>query len=815
MSTFVLHRRVARQCHLLSGLNKEFLQIQHLHKAYGKPKAEANKREGEEVVLQSPDVVPVPESYRLHYNPSSYYTTWSMLMSTACVSKRESEEDEHYLIRPTCSFRQKRNHYSVSSSRRLSSTKTTLLELALNKGSVAKAQSKYCRDYPPTDIKVSSRAFQKCRPEYASMSLDLTQKPSPVEAKQALLLLHKVTVLKCSMTTSDLAKFFTELSHLYDSSTVVKSDTRFIMLLRYSVENLHHFTHSELLEVLKSFVWLDLPSTHSVLGLYEAELRCRASQMSFHQLLLAADLWRCLRRQVPRFLEHLYDSVKLDVEQISVPEMVQLLYIIGESRHCPSKLVHPIEQILLHNLDRLQPEEVGAVCLALFKSQTSLSESTVKYLVDKAYSLAEEVSDFAMVNVLKLLRFSYLDHRGWLQVMVQEVPRRAPRMDVQGLMHVALACSALHYRNDCILLAIAERIPSLAPSCRSKDSSKLLWAFGTLGVLPSQCTDFYPSLTEALRQRKSEFQRYPEHLLSGLLGLAFVSQFPEDLLAFALSPEFVNLSIRNSQLELKKDLFTLDETVALELPHFTGPRLSSELCDEVTKLLWNYAQSDVCQKPEVLQAECSLQELLGGEEFVVKRMILPHTRSIDLEVHLDSSGEPIPVKKPIQDASSSGKKPYTSRLNGGWERVNLEVALTEELLAQLTNSKGTMDHFTPPSAYHSSLLHRKDLDKASRLLGAELDPTNGFSKVYKQPSTHRILHKATVKLAIQVSNRNHYCYQSQQLLGLHAMKRRQLKVAGYRVLELPPWEWFPLLRKSRAEKLAYLHCKIYSSLNSA
>ncbi|KAF3843203.1 hypothetical protein F7725_002052 [Dissostichus mawsoni] len=144
-------------------------------------------------------------------------------------------------------------------------------------------------------------------------------------------------------------------------------------------------------------------------------------------------------------------------------------------------------------------------------------------------------------------------------------------MGVKGLMHVALACSALHYRDDNILMAIAERVPSLVAHCRIKDSCKLLWAFGTLGFPPVQSPSFYPSLTNALRERKAEFQRYPEHLLTALLGLAFVSQFPEDLITIALSPDFVKLALKSTKLELKKDLLTLDETVGLELPHWSGP----------------------------------------------------------------------------------------------------------------------------------------------------------------------------------------------------------------------------------------------------
>uniref|UniRef100_A0A4W6CNQ0 FAST kinase domains 5 n=1 Tax=Lates calcarifer TaxID=8187 RepID=A0A4W6CNQ0_LATCA len=573
-------------------------------------------------------------------------------------------------------------------------SKNTLLDLAFNKGPEPEmpSVSPYHEKPLMPDVPVDTRAFHKCRPEYASMAVDLTQRPHPLEWNEALQLLQKAAALRGSMKPSDVCQFLVDLSHLHpDRTSLLMSDQRFAMLLRYSVENLRLFTDLQLLEVLQSFVWLDMPSSHTVLELYETELSRRTNQMTLHQLLLAADLWRCTGKQAQQFLQHLYDSVHSYLGQMGVPELVQLLYIIGEGRQCPADLIHPVQQLLMCHLQQLYPEEVGVVCLGLFKSQTSISQSVVTNIVDKAHSFVNEMSDFAVVNVLKLLRFSYLYHRAWMEAMTKEVPRRAPKMGVKGLMHVTLTCSAMHYRSDNILMAVAERVPSLVPHCRSKDACKLLWAFGSLQFLPVQSPSFYPSLTEALRQRKAEFQRYPEHLLTGLLGLAFVSQFPEDLIALALSPDFVRLALTSTQLELKKDLFTLEGAVVLELPQWTGPRLSCELKEE--------------------EAESALQDLLGGEEFVCKRMILPHTRSIDLEVHFDSTGKPIPVN----------------------------------------------------------------------------------------PASH-------------VPSKNHYCIYSQQLLGLHAMKRKHLKLAGYRVVELSRHEWFPMLRKSRTEKLAYLHSKVYDCL---
>ncbi|CAI5655944.1 FAST kinase domain-containing protein 5, mitochondrial [Oreochromis aureus] len=806
MAACVVCRWMPRLRHL-PGLRKGFARAQHVHI---KPEDEADDLEEKRSL--SPHNEVCLEGYRLHYSPSSYHHC--ALNSAASHSQTDNDEDEQCLPTLTPSFWQRSNRYSVSCSRHLSSSKNTLLDLAFNKSSEPEipSASSYQRKPVLPDVKVDTRAFHKCRPEYASMSLDLNQRPHPLKWEEAMQLLQKVAVLKGSMKASDVSQFLMELSRLHpDKMPLVRSDQRFIMLLRYSVEHLRHFTQLQLLEVLQSFVWLGMPSAHAILELYETELSRRSSQMTLHQLILAADLWRCIGKQAPQFLLHLYDSVRLHLGQLGVPEVVQLLYILGEGRQCPKDLIRPLEQLLMNYLPQLRPEEVGVICLGLFKSQTSISESAVTRIVDKALSFVKKMSDFAMVNVLKYLRFSYLYHRAWLEAMAEEVPQRAHRMGVKGLMHVALTCSALHYSNDNILTAVADRVPLLVPHCRSKDSCKLLWAYGTLGFLPLRSPSFYPSLTESLRQRKAEFQRYPEHLLTGLLGLAFVSQFPEDLIALALSPDFVNLALKCTQLELKKDLFTLDGVVALELPQWTGPRLSSELRDEVTEMLWKFAQSDVCQKPEVQEAESALKDLLGGEEFVCKRMILPHTRSIDLEVHLNFTGQPVPVNQASLEQSSS-----ISPSNQGWGKLNVGVTITDELLAQLINkNNNTKAPLAQSPKVKTASLQRLQPDESGRLFDTVLDLTTDIIETLTKPShlgSSRKDSNEIVKIAVQVSNRNHFCSQSQQLLGLHAMKRRQLKIAGYRVVELSYQEWFPLLRKSRAEKLAYLHCKLYDNL---
>ncbi|KAK7882510.1 hypothetical protein WMY93_028684 [Mugilogobius chulae] len=670
-----------------------------------------------------------------------------------CSEPKRNDDDEPYLPVLTPCFWQQGNTYSVSSSRHLSSSKNTLLDLAFNKSPENKGQIR--RQPIPPDVRFDTRAFLKCRPEYSYMSLDFTQRPQPTSFDKAWELLQRVTVLKGALKPSDVSSILWELSCVdSDKTALVRSDLRFVMLLRYSIENLQLYSLSQLLDVLQAFVWLDMPSVHSVLSLFESELSRRVDQMTFHQLLFVADLWRCIGKQVPQFLKKFYASLPLFVGQIRTPELVQLLYIIGEGRHCPKNLIQLVEQLLMRHLHELQPEEIGTVCLGLFKSQTLLSEGAVMRILDRAHIFVKDMSDFGLVNVMKYLRFCHLYHKEWLKAMGTEVPKRAHRMGVQGLMHVALACSALHYCNDKILVGIAERVQLLVPHCRSKDSCKLLWAFGTLGFPPVKSPSLYPSLTEGLRQRKAEFYRYPEHLLTGLLGLAFVSTFPEDLISLALSPEFVNLALKSTQLDLKKDLYTLNGAVELELPTWTGPQLSSELKKDVANMLWNFAESDVCQKQEVVEAYACLKDLLGGAEFVCKRMIMPHTRSIDLEVHLDSNGKPIPVTPPCNTAPEKMSSKSDSLYN--WDKMNVGVTLTDDLVGQLLNTKTKK---LPRETAKPTLVHKVDPDEGEKMFDTGLFLTNEITEMLTKSSVRKE-NNGPVKLAIQVCHRNHFCYHS-------------------------------------------------------
>ncbi|KAM4710249.1 FAST kinase domain-containing protein 5, mitochondrial [Discoglossus pictus] len=769
--------------------------------------------------------------YQVLYNPSAYagLRNWS---------GKGTEENEDYCLEneyTRSNAKQIQNTYSITCSRSLSSTKNNILDLAFSKPDpveprqvtgkteeVNRETLKLDDDTEAYSTKEDPRAFQKLRSDYKSLCYNNTEQFMEMSIEEGHELLQRVTVLKSSLTPGAISTYFEKLSYLpVEYIQAVRSDTRFAMLCRYSVENIQLCTHTELINILYAFVRLGIPPAHSMLNVYEVEFCRRVWNMSTNELLLVADLWRYLGRSVPKFLEIFYSYIQLRWKDLSLTQLIQLIYVIGEGRRVPSELMQKLESMVLRHLDSINIEEIGVVCLGFFKSYNGLSEHLMRKIGDKVSASMEEISNYALVNVLKMFRYTHVDHLRFLKELGQTVPQRIPNMGIQGVMHVALSCAALHYLDENIMNAIAATVPNRVAYCRSKDLAKILWSFGALNYQPSNADHFYSAIADQIRKKLQEFQKFPEHYLTCMLGFVFAQQFPLDLIKFALSEKFVKLATKDSLFELKKDLFTLDGSVEIECPEYTGVHLSLELRQEVTEMLREFASQDISVKPEVIEAATLLESMFGGPQYVKNHMILPHTRSIDLEVHLDANEKPIPIN--IDNAETELAKSQLKPMG---------VHITDDLIGKLLDSKQknnlpkeTVKYnlisydsdsnpkeitFPIPQTYFTPL--NPEFSSGVPITDNLICMLTTSKSVKAKPNCQPKPQPDLIKLAIQVSNRNHYCYATKHLLGLHSLKRRQLRQLGYLVVELPFWEWFPLLKRSKSEKLAYLHQKVFGTL---
>ncbi|NXH23301.1 FAKD5 protein, partial [Bucco capensis] len=653
--------------------------------------------------------------------------------------------------------------------------------------------------------KEDPRTFQKGRPEYRSLCYDRFEPLDTLSLEEGDLILDGMVVSEGNQSPGVISDDFCQLSRLPAAEhAALVSDPRFNMLCSCAVKNIRAFSTPELIGVLKACVRVGVPPTHRLLNAWENEFCRRAWDMSLEQLLLVADCWRCLERSVPSYLSILFSYANMHWKDLTLPQFVQLIYIIGEGRRSPMDLAQKMESMILKCLDSFTLEEVGAVCLGLFKSLSGISDHTMRRIADRVALEMEDMSTYALVNVLKVLRYTRMDHLPLLKELGKVIPARIPTVNIQGIMHITLSCSSLHYFDEGIMAAVAMSLPSKVTYCRSKDAAKFLWSFGCLDYEPPNEEEFYSSLIEQMHRKLHEFRKFPEHLLTGLLGLAFVKRFPEELIDYALRDEFVQRT-RGSKYELKKDLFTLGKSVEIECPSYQGSHLPTHLYQEMTEMALNFAEQEIYVRPEIVEATSLLENMLGGPEYVKSHMILPHTRSSDLEVHLAMDGHPIPFnsKDPIADKTLK----------------DIGVSLTDDLLTQLI--KGSSTNLSSVAVGNKAKTPGEEKREEARArctgdhavlsrgalttdIGLEVEPKSGS---WLEASSSQQPRK--VKLAIQVSNKNHYCYCSKRLLGLHCLKRRQLRQLGYVVVELPFWEWFPLLKRTRLEKLSYLHYKVF------
>ncbi|XP_065518167.1 FAST kinase domain-containing protein 5, mitochondrial [Lathamus discolor] len=649
------------------------------------------------------------------------------------------------------------------------------------------------------DSKEDPRVFQKGRPEYRSLSYDKSEPVETLPLEEGDSILRSVATSKGNQSPGAITDHFVKLSRLpVEQHPALVSDPRFNKLCHCAVKSMGLFSTSDLIHVLKACVRLVVPATHPLLNACENEFCRRVWDMNLDQVLLVADCWRCLERSVPSYLSILFSYANMHWKDLTLPHFVQLLYIIGEGRRSPADLMQKVESMILKHLDSFTLEEVGAVCLGLFKSLSGISDHVMRRIADRVSLQMEDMSTYALVNVLKLLRYTRMDHLPLLKELGKVIPARIPTVNIQGIMHISLTCSSLHFFDEGIMSAVALSLPSKVAYCRSKDAAKFLWSFGCLDYEPPNEEEFYSSLIEQMHRKLHEFAKFPEHLLTGLLGLAFVKRFPEELIDYALRDEFIQRT-RSSKYELQKDLFTLSKSVEIECPSYQGSRLPPHLSREITEMVLTFAEQEIYVRPEIVEATSLLESMLGGREYVKSHMILPHTRSSDLEVHLAMDGRPIPfnLEEPV--------------------RVKLKevgVSLTDDLMSQLI--KGRSNNQAPMEVDNEAGTARQERGDQGWTPGSGWDQamlSDGSladACLEAPPSLRLNRHPQGVKLAIQVSNRNHYCYCSKRLLGLHGLKRRQLQQLGYVVVELPFWEWFPLLKRTRLEKLSYLQYKVFN-----
>ncbi|XP_032832525.2 FAST kinase domain-containing protein 5, mitochondrial [Petromyzon marinus] len=677
------------------------------------------------------------------------------------------------------------------------------------------------------DPQVDPRRFQRMSDDYAELCCcaeDVGSTPVSLDEAQAVLAellcrrehAHAHELLVCLQAVGGVEAWYRRTLH---------RDSRFKVLLGLVSSKVGNMNGRELVSTLTVLCRTGLSPTHPLYAKCEAELCRRADDMSLEQLLLVADVWRLIGYRAPRFLELLFARAMRDWAGLSRPCTVQLLYIVGENRGAPDGLVSKLEQLVVRHVSEMTAEEVGASCLAFFKSRHKVLAQTMQQIGDKVTTDMRSISNFGLIGVLKLFRLTHFDHVPFLRRLCTVVPTRLPDLGVQGVMHVALACAALHYLDEPLMRALAAQVKKRSSFGRSKDLAKLLWAFGSLACeLPGATEDMYAALVQLLRERSAQFERYPRHMVTALLALAFTGRFPQDLLNEVLSPRYSNLLEQRTKEEMRADLYTLDASVGLECPGYAGNRLDRVTRQEMWHMMQNKLTMAALTRPEVSKALEALAVVLGGSQLAQAHAVLPHSRSYDIEVHFDERGRPVPfVAKDVDGEHLMAIAGNQHEPPQRFETQPKEVEIADELISKLFRgrsagaSRGDPNVRSQKSPLVESLtraagrvpltaslvqaLTNRELPESGRSPDSVCVNERATSQYHQQQGPVR-------KVAMQVTNHNNYLYRMQRHTGLQAMKRRQLLLSGYTVVEIPYWDWMPMLNEPLKNRVAYIERKL-------
>ncbi|XP_038078641.1 FAST kinase domain-containing protein 5, mitochondrial-like isoform X2 [Patiria miniata] len=467
----------------------------------------------------------------------------------------------------------------------------------------------------------------------------------------------------------------------------------------------------------------------------EKECERRLNTWDVNTMLLVSDWWIHIRRK-SSFNQLILRALSGKVGEMTVANVVQTFYVIGECQYAPSEeFLQELADLSQQHLESFTWNEVGIMCNAFIKSRSRILSRPLQRAVSaricQDINSANSLDHYNLVTAMRFISRAYFHSWRLFEDIARTLIPHVAGMPYLVPPHIVTAFAKVRHFNKPLMDAVGMRALQATDSdVRLKDVWMLLWSFCRLNYHPPNSTNFFSDLIQHLVE-KSEQMDQPHQFMKSLVSLTFIEQYPSNLINRAFSPESLKSYEENCPPDIYKHLFSLDCSVAIEQPQYSGNRLPQAFIEKFWQCPHGSRKVTYQKIPGLQEIVDGLQCILGGAAYLKAYPILPHIRTpLDIEVHLDASSNPM-----LLDS-----KPESS---------------LDELLRNANGQEGVQ------------------------------------------------------RLAILAGPRAHYRLHSKDLLGVHVMKRRQLKKVGYKIVEVPFYEWEPLLQATELHRHSYLKAKIF------
>ncbi|XP_033633742.1 FAST kinase domain-containing protein 5, mitochondrial-like [Asterias rubens] len=606
-------------------------------------------------------------------------------------------------------------------------------------------------------------------------------------------------------------------------------DERFLRLVEHLGHHCADLESKTLVKALVVFARAQIRTSNPVLRILETKCEEQWVRWDVKTSLLVCDAWRLIGLPVRHLNSKIFNQMEKQLHQLTKQQIVQVTYLIGENRHAKTSLLNGLQDLVLENIASLSYLELGAICQGFFKSKTNLKPGLVGALVRRIQSKPlDDINSYYLVGILKVFRQAYFGHSNLFDQIGDQVSGRLQTFPVSSIMHILLTYATLHLHHADLLEAGARELILRSNECRCKDLSKVLWSFGTLNYLPQDSERFFRTLTSRMVDLLDEYNHFPIFLVSGLLSLAYLNIYPAELLDVVFSPSFLlrmEEFTKRSSIDPRRDLFALHASTQIDCPEY-GHHLNKEfmLNRPLPPGMFGSLHAELTSHPLLRAVYSTLASLLGGEQNLRMSFIMPHMKTADIEVHLDSSDRPVPFGtselQPATDSLSSSKLLMDKMDPTREQNVPLDFSLIANLSGETSLDKcrntptGIRTASVKPAGKETAPIDNVSSAENTSVSGSNFkESLTSKTKATRSADWSRfevpepITDESATRLAVLVWSRNHFHFNGTTLLGLHSMKRRHLMKLGYQIVDIPFFEWDRLTGNRQRER--YIQQKIF------
>ena len=350
---------------------------------------------------------------------------------------------------------------------------------------------------------------------------------------------------------------FNKLTSLsVDEQENLFTDEKFIELCELLTDQLSEWNSEELFHLMQVLIRFNFrscitpilrPLRLKISSRFDKECIKRAPQFTTEELFKACDFFFYFRdNKRSKYCQKFFSLIQN--ESLSEPELILTLFYANLSRNVPQNFVNKALESVSLIAKNLTLEEMAIVCLGFFKTKYQIRNVTfLETLVEKLHCEIDQIEPITVSALFKGLQISTtktVDKSlprffSTLSNVLDSVSKQVLHYPPTTFMHVFLYFHFIHFVNNDFIANVKERLSQENIShWRIKDIARISYSVANLEPLLSPMPEFWDKIIYNLESpdRQMEIRKYPQCLLSTLIGMSFVGIYPTKLIDQIFQP---------------------------------------------------------------------------------------------------------------------------------------------------------------------------------------------------------------------------------------------------------------------------------------